>query len=352
MAALTPLNRPGQANGAGQPDVNLLRVFGGEVLTAFSDATFMLPLTNVKNLMGAGSYAFPALGKTTATYHVPGANLLTDNDAAASPYLKQIKSNSAIVYPDRRLVVPLFIDKLDQMLTHWDARQEYALETARALARQIDRNILGLIFNASNAAATVTGNAAGTEVFAATVASSAAAFVDTIFRAKVALDRNLCPKEDRYLVTTPEQMRLLFTDGAGAISGGLQWVNRDFNDDRVLGTSGGGGFNTGKVPMLAGFKLYESTLFQGAANTTYNGGDYNFYSTSSTNDYSFAIPAAKNLVATAFHKSCVGTVKVEDLKIESEYLIEYQGTFMVASMVLGHGILRPESTCSIQDATI
>ena len=49
-----------------------------------------------------------------------------------------------------------------------------------------------------------------------------------------------------------------------------------------------------------------------------------------------------------FHKSAIGTVKLMDLGMESEYDIRRQGTLMVGKLALGHGILRPESACSIK----
>ena len=57
---------------------------------------------------------------------------------------------------------------------------------------------------------------------------------------------------------------------------------------------------------------------------------------------------ASNHVALVFHKSAIGTVKLMDLAMESEYDIRRQGTLMVAKMALGHGILRPESAVTIK----
>jgi hypothetical protein len=45
-------------------------------------------------------------------------------------------------------------------------------------------------------------------------------------------------------------------------------------------------------------------------------------------------------------KDAVGTVKLMDLAMESEYDIRRQGTLMVAKYALGHGVLRP--SCAIE----
>ena len=51
---------------------------------------------------------------------------------------------------------------------------------------------------------------------------------------------------------------------------------------------------------------------------------------------------ASEIMGLVFHKSAVGTVKLQDLSTESEYQIQRQGTLMVAKYAMGHGGLRPE----------
>ncbi len=53
-----------------------------------------------------------------------------------------------------------------------------------------------------------------------------------------------------------------------------------------------------------------------------------------------------NTVALVMHRSAIGTVKLLDLAVESEYEIWRQGTLMVAKYAVGHGILRPE--CAVE----
>ena len=55
-------------------------------------------------------------------------------------------------------------------------------------------------------------------------------------------------------------------------------------------------------------------------------------------------------VAIIAHTSAVGTVKLMDLAVESEYDIRRQGTLMVAKYAVGHGALRPEAAVQIQTA--
>jgi hypothetical protein len=49
-------------------------------------------------------------------------------------------------------------------------------------------------------------------------------------------------------------------------------------------------------------------------------------------------------------RASVGTVKLLDLAVESDYLIQQQGTLVVAKYAMGHGILRPECAVEIKTA--
>ena len=57
-----------------------------------------------------------------------------------------------------------------------------------------------------------------------------------------------------------------------------------------------------------------------------------------------------NYVCLVSHPSAVGTVKLMDLAVESDYDIRRQGTLMVAKYAMGHGVLRPESAVGIKEA--
>ena len=59
-----------------------------------------------------------------------------------------------------------------------------------------------------------------------------------------------------------------------------------------------------------------------------------------------------NLSAVKFvagHPSAIGTVKLMDLAVESEYSMQKQATLMLAKYAMGHGVLRPEAAIKIVD---
>jgi hypothetical protein len=116
-------------------------------------------------------------------------------------------------------------------------------------------------------------------------------------------------------------------------------VNVDF--------SGQGSIAEGKVLKIAGIDIVPTAQFTDidqnnntgvAAGSATAGG-----STPQSVDLS-------NYVALISHPSAVGTVKLMDLAVESEYDIRRQGTLMLAKYAMGHGVLRPEAAVGIKEA--
>ena len=112
-------------------------------------------------------------------------------------------------------------------------------------------------------------------------------------------------------------------------------LNRDF------GAEGNGAYVDGTVIKVAGINIVKSNT----AVTAFT--DQSSAISGTNNTYNVD---ASNVAAVVFHKSAIGTVKLMDLAMESEYDIRRQGSLMVGKMALGHGILRPESACLIKTA--
>jgi hypothetical protein len=60
--------------------------------------------------------------------------------------------------------------------------------------------------------------------------------------------------------------------------------------------------------------------------------------------------AFTNTVGVVTHKAAIGTVKLMDLAMESQYDIRRQGTLMVAKYAMGHGVLRPAAAVELKTA--
>ena len=68
MANATP-TRLGQNLATGDANALFLKIFSGEVLSAFGRENQMMNMTTVRNIQNGKSASFPVTGKITADYH-------------------------------------------------------------------------------------------------------------------------------------------------------------------------------------------------------------------------------------------------------------------------------------------
>ena len=307
----------GKADNSGDDNALFLKVFSGEVLAAFARQNKMLGMTSVRTISQGKSAQFPAVGKTTAAYHTPG------NEITGSV----IKHNERVITIDDLLISDSFIAQLDEAKNHYDVRSIYSNEMGNALARTVDQHLLQLAVLAAQASTTVNGENGGEVITDADAKTNAASLITSIFDAAQALDEKDVPENDRFCVVPPATYYNIVEND--------KILNRDFG-------GANGVYAEGTVLKVAGINIVKSntavTAFtdQSGASSTGENNTYN-------GDFS-------NTAAVVFHKSAIGTVKLMDLAMESEYDIRRQGTLMVAKMALGHGILRPEAAVEIQTA--
>ena len=307
----------GKANNTGDDNALFLKVFSGEVLAAFQRRNQMLEMSMVRTISQGKSAQFPALGKTTASYHTAG-NEITG---------KVINKNERVITIDDLLISDSFIAEIDEAKNHYDVRSIYSTEMGNALARTVDQHLLQLTVLAAQASTTVSGENGGAVITDADAKTNGASLITSIFDAAQALDEKDVPEDDRYCVVPPATYYNLVEND--------KILNRDFGGSNGI-------YAEGKVLKVAGINIVKSNTAvdaftdQSAASSTGENNTYN-------GDFS-------NTAAVVFHKSAIGTVKLMDLAMESEYDIRRQGTLMVAKMALGHGILRPEAAVEIQTA--
>ncbi len=132
MANATP-SRLGAANGAvanfAQKNALFLKVFAGEVLTAFDETNVMKDLHISRAITSGKSASFPVTGKANAAYHTVGTPLLG---------AQAIKHNEIVVNIDDVLIADTFIANIDEAKNHYDVRAEYSRLLGMALAKQFD----------------------------------------------------------------------------------------------------------------------------------------------------------------------------------------------------------------------
>jgi hypothetical protein len=307
----------GKADNSGDDNALFLKVFSGEVLAAFQRRNQMLDMTMVRTISQGKSAQFPAIGKTTAAYHTAG------NEITGSV----IKKNERVITIDDLLISDSFIAQIDEAKNHYDVRSIYSTEMGNALARTVDQHVLQLAILAAQASATVNGENGGAVITDADAKTNAASLITSIFDAVQTLDEKDVPEDDRFCIVPPSTYYNIVEND--------KILNRDFG-----GTNGV--YADGKVLKVAGVNIVKSNTAV-AAFTDQSGAS----STGENNTYNGDF---SNTAAVVFHKSAIGTVKLMDLAMESEYDIRRQGTLMVAKMALGHGILRPEAAVEIQTA--
>jgi hypothetical protein len=325
MANATPASI-GRVNASGSEDALFLKVFSGEVLTAFERSSVTQGAEMVRSISNGKSASFPVMGRIDAAYHTPGTEIVGTD----------VKHNEKVITINDLLVSSAFLSNIEEAKNHWDVRSSYSAEIGRALAFQKDKHVLQTIGQAAQAAANITGGDAGTVltntgIASATAATAANAMIDSLFDAASALDSHYVPKEGRKAFIRLEEYYKL----ANATNA----VNIDF--------SGGanGGVAEGKVMRVAGIELIPTAHFVASNITT--GVDAG----SATQGGS--TPQAVNLanyVCLVSHPSAAGTVQLMNLATEMEYDIRRQGTLMVAKYAMGHGVLRPEAAVGIKEA--
>jgi hypothetical protein len=311
-------SRVGQQLGAGDTRALFLKIFSGEVLTTFNTKTVMQDKVRVRNITSGKSAQFPAIGRTSASYHQPGAEILGS----------VIQQDEKVITIDDLLLSSTFIARIDEAMSHFDVRSEYSRQMGDALAQTYDRNLFSLAVKAARdtgaggigVGAVGQGNAVSATLGAT---PTVADIINAIYTAARILDDKNVPDNERYVFVSPETYWGIVTND--------KILNRDFN-------TGNGTYSDGTVINVAGMKIIKTNNL--AVNHT-----------TGTVDYSskYGVDATKTL-ALVMHPQAMGTVKLLDLASEMEYDMRRQGTLMVSKMAVGHGILRPECIYEIKKA--
>jgi len=310
-------SRIGAINGGADKNALFLKVWSGEVLATFMRENKMLGMSQVRTISSGKSAQFPVVGTTSTSYHTPG-NEITGTS---------VNHAEKTISIDDLLISNAFLANIDEAKNHYDVRSIYTSEMGRALANKVDQHLLQLAVLAAQASATITGGNGGHQVTDADAKTNAESLITSIFECAQKLDEKDVPSEERYCVVTPAVYYNLVQND--------KILNRDFGADN------NGVYADGTVIKVAGINIVKSNT----AVTAFT--DQSAAITGTNNTYNVD---ASNVAAVVFHKSAIGTVKLMDLAMESEYDIRRQGTLMVGKMALGHGILRPESAALVKTA--
>lgn len=303
------VSRLGQQNASGSVDALFLKVFAGEVMTAFAETNVAKERHLVRSIASGKSAQFPATWKASAEYHTPGAEITGG----------KIKHNERVITIDDLLISPVFIASIDEAKNHYDVRSIYSVEAGRALANKYDDNVLRNGLLSSRASATIDDGYGGGNVTSANCKTTVADLLAAILDAGQILDEKDVAEADRAVFLRPAQYWLLLESE--------KVINKDYG-------AGIGDLRSAKVWRLGDLEIVKTNHLP---------------ITDLSADDKYPIDAS-NTAALVMNRMACGTVELIGLAIESEYDIRRQGTLIVSKYAVGHGILRPECAVEIDTA--
>lgn len=307
-----------------------LKVFGGEVLTAFTRTSVTMNRHMIRSIASGKSAQFPVLGRTRAAYLQTGENL--------DDKRKDIKHTERVINIDGLLTADVLIYDIEDAMNHYDVRAEYTAQLGESLALAADGAVLAEIAGLVNLAGASNENIAGLGTPSTLEVGKAAdlkdpvalgkAIIAQLTKGRAALTNNYVPAADRTFYTTP--------DNYSAILAAL--MPNAANYQALLDPE------RGTIRNVMGFEVVEVPhLTAGGAGT--DRPDAN----AAAKDQKHGFPAKdanvslENVVGLFAHRSSVGTVKLKDLALERARRANYQADQIIAKYAMGHGGLRPEA---------
>lgn len=313
-------SRLGQIEGAGAVDALFLKMFSGEVLNYRNNKSFAAMTVFKKTITEGITFQFPVTGKTSASYHAPGAEILgTPQD-----------QNEVILTVDGTHYSDVFVDEWDELINHYDLRQEYAKQLGEALSIEQDELILRQVFLSANDSTAINTDwpTGATTTLGTGLTSAAAVGFSTGFSAKLfAAAQQFAEKNvevsDLTCMTTPAVYFALAQD--------TDLYNRDY--------SGGGDYSEGLISKVAGIKIAKHNNYPTTDRATDNALQNNVY----VSDMSAS-------AALVYANKAVGLLERKGLTVENTYDPRRFGTLVTARQVWGCGKLDNSQAYAIQFA--
>lgn len=309
------IQNPGQANNAGDRLALFLKVFSGEVLTAYERATVTAARHVVRSIANGKSAQFPVMGRAKAKYLAPGNSL--DDQRTAIPH------NEKVIVIDGLLTADCLITDLDDAMNHYDARAEYSRQLGESLAIAADGAVLANAASIALQTENLPGLGAGGQLELATQTAIVGAsetvgkeILNSLAAARMRLTKNYVPNSDRYFFCTPEAYASILA----------ALMPQAASYQAIIDPT------TGTLRNVHGFEIIEVPHFEAG------GAD---------GKHPFPEALAGKVAGIVMHRSAVGTVKLKDLALERARRAEYQADQIIAKYAMGHGGLRPEASIVI-----
>lgn len=325
-----------QGKGASASDklALFLKVFGGEVLTAFARTSVTTSRHMVRSIASGKSAQFPVLGRTQAAYLAPGENL--------DDKRKDIKHTEKVITIDGLLTADVLIYDIEDAMNHYDVRSEYTSQLGESLAMAADGAVLAEIAGLCNLASASNENIAGLgsatiiETQAKTALTDQVALgkeiIAALTKARAALTKNYVPAADRVFYCDP--------DSYSAILAAL--MPNAANYAALIDPE------RGSIRNVMGFEVVEVPhLTAGGAGSSREDATEQKHSFPAAYASGTAEVAKDNVIGLFMHRSAVGTVKLRDLALERARRANFQADQIIAKYAMGHGGLRPEAAGAV-----
>ena len=320
MAGVTNYQQQGAKQNTGDQLALFLKVFSGEVLTAFTRASKVMNNHMIKTIDSGKSTSFPVMGRGKAHYLPAGSNL--DDLREAIPH------NEVVINIDGLLTSDVLITDIFEAMNHYDVRGEYAKQLGEALAIAADGATVAEIAKLVKAnTENITGLGKGVVVEKTITAGAGInyetgkAVIDGLLEMKAKWTTQYVPEEERFAYITPEVESAIITSKDA--------INRDYGAVASI--------VDGNIDKLCGFKIIAVPhLKAGGADKTGMLG-------TSPEGHEFPTDYAGALAVCA-HRTAVATVKLKDLQLEHARRPELQADMIIAKNAVGHGGLRPEAS--------
>lgn len=322
----------GATNGADKLAL-FLKVFGGEVLTAFTRTSVTTSRHMVRSISNGKSAQFPVLGRTTAAYLQPGENL--------DDKRKDIKHTEKVITIDGLLTADVLIYDIEDAMNHYDVRSEYTSQLGECLAMAADGAVLAEIAGLCNLATTANENIEG--LGTATVIETGkkadlgdatklgTEVIKALAKARAALTKNYVPTSDRVFFCDPDTYSALLTALMPNAANYAALIDPERGSIRNVM-----GFEVVEVPHLTAGGA-------GSSREDTTGQKHAFPATATDQ----AKVAKDTVIGLFMHRSAVGTVKLKDLALERARRANFQADQIIAKYAMGHGGLRPEAAGAV-----
>lgn len=301
----------GQINKTGDDLALFQKIFTGEVLAAYEQATLLDNLTVNKTISNGKSASFKNTGKLTSGEHTKGTIVSGNGDFEIA---------ETIINVEPRIYVAEQVSEIDDLMNDFDAASIINKEIGTELANAKDKIKFKEIIKSARSANKITSLPGGSSVVNADLASTnltlkGEALVKSIFSAKLILEQKNVTGES-YVVLRPQEYYVLAQN--------KDIISADF-------TNNNGGLDTGKVLMVAGIKVYKSNNLPNT-NTV-------------ATDTRHGVDASK-VYGVVFTKEAIATVNLLGINTKIEDIVGGYGKLLSGSVISGTGVLRPE--CAVE----